>query len=59
MVTIEIVKKGWFGKKYHARIRHQNGNILFWSQKQYNLSDLEEMIAHLKKSLPKADIVYK
>ncbi len=58
MVKIEIVKKGWLWSKYHARVRHKNGNILFWSENQRNLKDLEQMIANLKRDLPKAEIVY-
>lgn len=57
-MKIEIVKKGWLWKKFHARIIHNNGNVLFWSQNQKNLTDLEEMIENLKKNFTKAIVIY-
>jgi hypothetical protein len=57
-MKIIIKKKGWLKQKFHAKIVHQNGNILFWSENQANLVDLEEMIKNCKRDMPKAEIVY-
>lgn len=57
-MKIEIIKKGWLKQKFHARIIHQNGNILFWSEPQVHLIDLEQMIENLKKNFSKAIVVY-
>jgi hypothetical protein len=60
MVTLIIQKKKtWLGEtKYHCHIKHLNGNVLFYSEKQHNLKDLEEMLANLQRDLGKAKIVY-
>jgi len=60
MVTLIIQKKRtfWGETKYHCHIKHVNGNLLFFSEKQHNLKDLEEMLHNLQRDLPKAKIVY-
>ena len=40
--TIEIVRsKRFMAQRYHARIVHTNGKILWSSEKQYNIASLE------------------
>ena len=58
-MTIEIIRNGWLRQKWHARIRHANGKILFWSETQNNKKDLEGMIENAKRDFPTAKIVYK
>lgn len=59
MIKIVITKKkNLWGQKYHCRIIHTNGNILLWSEKQENLTDLEEMIHNVQKNLANAKIEY-
>lgn len=55
MKTIHIIRKGWLKQKYHSRIVASNGKILYSSEPQYNLKDLEEMIA---KYFPGVHVVY-
>lgn len=40
--TIEIIRSSaWMLQRYHARIRHRNGRIVWSTEKQFNLKDLE------------------
>ena len=57
-MEIIISKKGWLRQKYHAKIVHQNGNILFQSENYYNLKDVEDMINNFKKDIPKSQLIY-
>ena len=57
-MKIHIVKKWWRKQKFHARIIHQNGNILWWSEPQANEEDLIEMIENSQRDFAKAKIVF-
>ena len=57
-MKISIIKKGWLRQKYHARIVDTNTQTTWVSENHTNLKDLEEMIAHTKKELSKAIVVY-
>lgn len=55
MKTFHIIKHGWLKQKYHSRIVGVNGKVLYSSEPQYNLKDLEEMIAN---NFPGVRVVY-
>jgi uncharacterized protein YegP (UPF0339 family) len=57
-MEIHIIKKWWLRQKYHATIVDTNTQITWTSENHYNRLDLEKMIAHTKKNLPNATIVY-
>ena len=54
-MKIHIIKHGWLRQKYHSVIKAANGRILYSSEPQFNLEDLEEMIA---RNFPRIEVVY-